>query len=332
MGGTAAACRCLIQEAAPMAEGRDRVLVTGAAGFIGACLTRDLLGRGQDVHLILRPGSDTWRLVGLEGKYTVHWADLRDAEAVPKAVDACRPAVVYHLAAHGVYPAHRDRTAILSTNILGTANLLDALHHRDFRALVNAGSFFEYGHKNTPLCEVDRLEPRTDYAVAKAAATLLCQAEAYRGMPVVTVRIFSVYGPWESPSRLVPYVMDCCRRGEPPRVSAGTQLRDFIHVDDVISLLRTGAELPERGPILHAGTGRPHSVREMVETILSVCTGGRLRAEFGAVPTRPGEAPFWAASIADTTAQTGWTPRFDLRAGIQRTWEWFSATHGLKAA
>jgi len=304
---------------------RERVLITGGSGFVGACLAHDLVAAGHDVHLVLRPRSATWRLAGLAGRFTPHGADLCDPAGLRRAVAACRPEVVYHLATHGAYPRQTDRAAILATNVLGTANLLDALDGHDYRALVNTGSSSEYGPRDVPMREEDRLCPQTDYGVAKAAATLLCQAEAARGRPVVTVRIFSAYGPWEDPSRLVPYVMGCCRRGEPPRVTTGRQPRDFIYVDDVVALLKRAAELPEaRGRILHAGTGRQSSVRDMVDTIVRVCGGGRVAAEYGSEPTRPGEPACWVADITQTTALTGWRPRHDLQAGIERTCKWLS--------
>jgi nucleoside-diphosphate-sugar epimerase len=312
----------------------ERVLITGGSGFLGACLARDLIGEGHEVHLILRSQSKSlWRLSGLEGQYTSHWADLRDPQTLRQVVTVCRPDVVYHLAAYGAYPFQEDRATILETNLLGTANLLDALAGHDYRALVHTGSSSEYGHKNHPLHEDDWLEPRTDYAVSKAAATLLCQAEAFKGWPVTTVRVFSAYGPWEEPSRLVPYVMACCYEGAAPKVTAGGQPRDFIYVDDVVDLLKRAAEKPEtRGRILHAGTGQQHRVRDMIETILAVCGQGRLQAEFGAEAPRPDEPSHWVASIDQTVALTGWRPRHDLRSGIGSMWRWFKETGVRRAA
>src|SRR5262249_41079626 len=134
-----------------MPAGKETVLVTGATGFVGAGLARRLIDGGQDVHLVYRPGSSgVWRLAGLDGGYTWHRADLRDGDAVRKVVDACRPAVVYHLAAHGASPSQRDRAGILASTLLGTANLLDALADHDYRAFVHTGSSSEYGHKDRP--------------------------------------------------------------------------------------------------------------------------------------------------------------------------------------
>ncbi len=239
-----------------MSCSQERVLITGAGGFVGACLTRRLLDEGYQVHCVLR-GAASWRLAELEGRYVRHDADLVDRAAVHEALGACRPDVIYHLAAHGAYPSQRDRTGILATNLLGTAHVLDAAAKVGYRALVHTGSSSEYGHKAEPMRASDVLEPRTDYAVAKAAATLLCQAEAGRGYPVTTVRIFTAYGPWDDPGRLVPSVMSSCLRGESPAVTQGDQPRDFVHVDDVLDLLlRTASSPGVQGRILHAGSGR----------------------------------------------------------------------------
>lgn len=310
-----------------MTAGRERILITGGSGFVGACLTHELTAQGHDVHLVLRPEAKTWRLAGLEGRVTIHRADLTDAPALRRAVDVSRPEVVYHLAAHGAYPFQKDRPEILATNLIGTANLLDALEGHDYRVLVNAGSSSEYGHKVGPMREDMVLEPRTDYAVSKAAATLLCQAEAIRGRPVTTVRVFSAYGPWEEPTRLVPYVMNACLAGEAPRVTTARQPRDFIYVGDVVELLRTAASEPRAiGQVLHAGTGRQHTVRDMIDMIVWICTGGRVVPHFGAELARADEPASWVASIERTTELTGWKPRHDLRAGILATWKWRSRT------
>jgi nucleoside-diphosphate-sugar epimerase len=315
-----------------MAAGGERALITGGGGFIGATLTRTLVAAGQDVHLLLRPQANLWRLEGLDGRYTAHRADLLDLAAVRRMVALVRPDIVYHLATHGVYPAQKDRTAILSNNILGTANVLDALDGHDYRALVSAGTAWECGHRDDAIGEDDPLDPRNTYAVAKAAALHLCRTEAHRGRPVVWVRVFSAYGPWEEPGRLVPYVMDCCRRGQPPRVSAGVQLRDFVHVEDVVELLQVAAR--RAGSLdgtLHAATGRGHTVREMVETILAV-SGTGVRAVYGAEPLRPGEPARCLARVERTAERTGWRPRYDLRAGIERTWAWFTSRPVPRAA
>jgi nucleoside-diphosphate-sugar epimerase len=310
---------------------RERILITGGSGFIGANLTRALLADSHEVYLLLRPGNLRWRLTELEGRFAPLWADLRDGEAVRRQVVRCRPDVIYHLAAHGTKVTDHDRAAVLSTCLTGTANLFDALTGLECRAFVHAGSSSEYGQKDRAMRDDDLLEPRTDYAVGKAAATLLALAEAKRGRPVSVVRIFSAYGPWEDPCRIASTVMAACRRGVSAHVTAGDQPRDFIYVDDVVQLLRLAAdEQRVHGQVLHAGTGRRQTVRDMIETVARRC--GAPPPIFGAQSQRPDEPAVWQASIERTTALTGWRPSIGLDEGVARMWDWFRTANARQAA
>ena len=194
----------------------DPVLVTGAAGFVGACAVRALLRRGHEVHAVLRPGSDPWRLIGLGGPLARHRVDLADVGSVAALVRAVRPRAVVHLAAHGAYQRQSNFRAMVETNILGTTYLLEAAADAGVRAFVSAGSSSEYGFKREPMREEDRLEPNSHYAVAKAAQAHLCALAGRRGeMGAATFRLFSVYGPWEEPSRLIPTLIRRARAGLP---------------------------------------------------------------------------------------------------------------------
>jgi dolichol-phosphate mannosyltransferase len=305
-----------------MRAGAERVLITGGGGFLGAGLARRLLDAGHEVHLLLRPGGSRRRLADLEGRFHAHDADLLDGPAVKRAVAACRPEVVFHLAAEGVHGG-RGLDESVRGNVLATAHLLEALEGHDYRALVHAGSGAEYGPREGAIPEDAPLCPATDYAAAKAAASLLVLAQARRGRPAVVVRIFGAYGPGEAPARLVPYVMGCCRDGVAARVSAGEQRRDFVFADDVHELLLAAARDPSAGPVLHAGTGQAHRVRDVVEAVRRLCGPGP-GPVYGA-HQRPGEPALYLADVARTTDRTGWRPRHDLEAGLHRTWEWFRA-------
>jgi nucleoside-diphosphate-sugar epimerase len=309
--------------------GCQRILITGASGFIGACLTRKLISAGHDVHLLLRKTTPSWRLSGLEGKFTIHRADLCDSASVGRAVENCRPEVAYHLAATDA----ADQTECLTTNVLGTANLLQAMRGLDYQAFVNVGCSAEYGPGTGAFREDDCPQPCTPYGASKAAATLLCQAEAARNKPVTTVRIFCAYGPWEAPTQFVPRVIDCCRQGKNIRVPNDSTRHDFIFVDDVVDLLGlAAADSRAYGRVLNAGTGQAHRLQEVIATVHSL--GGEVDANANhvdlAASIPPGSSAI--ASIERTTVLLDWRPKYDLRAGLAKTWEWRQQSTLVRAA
>src|SRR6267378_1766196 len=152
-----------------------RILVTGAAGFVGSVLARRLLADGQEVHALTKSPNGAWRLKEIEKDLRLHAVDLRDEATLRSAVAKIRPQAIFHLAAHGAYPFQTDPDGIIQSNILGTWNLLKASTDCDYEVFVNTGSSSEYGFKEFAMRETDLLEPNSYYSVAKSAQTLLCQ-------------------------------------------------------------------------------------------------------------------------------------------------------------
>src|SRR3989344_4171361 len=161
------------------------------------------------------------------------------ANLVRHLVKKVKPSFVYHLATHGGYHKQQDGRRIVHTNIMGSFNLFDALKTcRTLKRIVNAGSSSEYGSKSHPMKEQDVLEPTTAYGVAKAAQTLLAQYLAREeALPLVTLRFFSVYGPFEEPGRLIADVMCAVVRKRKLQLSSPDPKRDFVFVDDVVEAL-----------------------------------------------------------------------------------------------
>lgn len=307
------------------ASGSQRIFITGGNGFLGANLVRMLLAQGHELHLLTRGQSDHSRLESVASKLRFHVGDLLDLPELRRIATASRPDIVFHLAAEGVGAGTLDRNAIFAATATGTLNLLQALEDLPVHRLVHAGSSAEYGWKDQPMCEDDRLDPRTPYGLAKACATMLWQAENHRGRSATTVRIFNAYGPWERSPRLVPYLAECFREGRAPELSSGKNQRDWIHVEDVCELLMLAAFHPQGGgAILHAATGEVHSVRQVVETFQEIAQAA-IPARFGVRPDRPDDPLVWAASIEQTAARVDWRPKHDLRSGIEATWRWFQA-------
>lgn len=307
--------------------GFDPVLVTGAAGFVGACAVRELLRRGHQVHALVRPQSDDWRLRPVRTELHVHGGDLADAAAVRRVVQAVRPRAVVHLATHGAYEAQDDARAILRTNVFGTLNLLEASVEAGVAAFVNAGSSSEYGFKSAPMREADVLEPNSFYAVGKAAQTHLCRLLARRSrMGIAVFRLFSVYGPWEEPTRLIPTLLRRARVGLPLCMTAPRTARDFVYVDDVLdALLNLSAVSRLRGEVVNLGTGVETTLETVVATVQRLL-GDRSPVHWGAMADRHWDSTRWVADPSRARALLGWEPRHTLHQGLARTADWMEAT------
>lgn len=308
-----------------------RVLLTGASGFVGANLARRLLRDGHEVHLLVRPGHLPWRIQELAGRVRLIQADLEDANGVNAAVRATRPQWVFHLAAHGAYPAQTDVRRIVQTNVLGTIYLVEASLHSELEAFINTGSSSEYGFKTSAPSEEERLEPNSAYAVAKASATLYCRHVARsRRAPLVTLRLYSVYGPYEEPTRLIPTLIREGLAGRLPPLVGADVARDYVFTDDVNDayLLAAARAAREPGAVYNIGTGFQTPLRDVVETARRVL-GVKAEPVWGSMAGRVWDTSVWVADCQKARRELGWQPRCAFEEGFRRTAEWLRANSDL---
>jgi nucleoside-diphosphate-sugar epimerase len=299
-----------------------KVLITGISGFVGSCLARRLIKEGHEVHAFTRVSSDPWRFADIRERITEHVVDLRDGESVTRTVAGIRPQLVYHCAAHGGFASQQDTTAILESNFLGTVNLLRACERTGFDYFVHTGSSSEYGTKDHPLGEEDMLEPIGDYSVSKAAATLFCRSEGmHKQLPVVTLRLFSPFGPWDDPKRLVPYVMKSLLRNETPRLSTPSSVRDYIFINDIVDAYLAVVQQPFYGDIFNIGSGVQHSLGDVVAAVKTALACGPEPA-WGATQKQRPEPKVWVARIDKAREKFNWKPATPLQAGLEQTAAW----------
>lgn len=303
----------------------DKILITGATGFVGSCLTRRLADNGCDVHIVVRRDSNRWRIADLSGRVTEHVCNLMDAAAVETCITAVRPDVICHLATYGGFAFQQDIREIVEANLLGTMNLLTACEKVGFRLFINTGSSSEYGEKQHPMREVDLPEPVGVYGVTKAASTMFCRfAATIKGMPVMTLRLFSPYGPWDDPQRLIPFAAVRLLEGEPPRLSSPVSVRDYVYIDDVVECylsLISGTAKPAGNGIYNVGSGRQSTIGDVV-TLLEQLAGTGAQAVWGERPAARPEPAVWVADITQAREQLGWEPRTELQDGLAATVEW----------
>jgi dolichol-phosphate mannosyltransferase len=288
----------------------------------GGDLARYLLRQGQEVHLLLRPGYDPARLVGLPVQ--VHIGDVTDAEAVRAILRKISAHHVFHLAAHGAYPWQTDAARIIGVNVVGTINVVQAATEVGARSVVVAGSSSEYGLKDHAPAEGEVLEPNSEYAVGKAAATHMCRILSGRsGIPVTTLRLYSVYGPYEDQRRLIPRVIGAGLHGRLPELASPDIARDFVHVDDVMQAFHIAAtEVIGMGEVLNVATGVQTRLRDVAD-IARRYFGIVDQPEWGSYPDRCWDTEVWVGD-AHRLQQLGWKPTVTFEAGFARTADWWA--------
>ena len=301
-------------------------LVTGGAGFIGANLVRRLVRDGLDVHVTSYDDAQSWRLADV-GPLETHRCSVTDAAAVTELVDVVRPRWVFHLAAHGAYAHQTDTARIVAVNTLGTFNLLDALaQHGGCEGFVHTGSSSEYGLKDHASTEDDVVEPDSVYAITKCAATHAVSYWARRSaLPAATVRLYSVYGPWEEPTRLVPRLVVAARAGTLPPLVAPSTARDFVWIDDAIDGILRAARNAARKPgaVWNLGSGVETSLEALV-AIARHAFGVLEEPDWGSMANRAWDTDRWVADPRRARDELGWEAVTGLEAGLRATGKWLS--------
>lgn len=300
-----------------------KALVTGAAGFIGANLVRHLLRAGEEPVAVVRDDRPRWRLQDISDEISIRRGDLCDRDTLRRIVLQVRPEVIFHLAAHGAYSWQTDLDAMLDVNVRATETLLDAGRRIEAR-IVSAGSSSEYGIKDHPPTETEAVAPNSLYAVTKACATHLCRlAAATYDQHAVTLRFYSIYGPWEEPGRLIPTLVERGLAGQLPPLVGPDTARDFVWVEDACEALVLAAttELGDPGAVLNIASGTQITLARVVEMIRELFA---IDAEprWGTMQQRSWDTTVWVGTPAAARESLGWQALTPLRAGVQMVSDW----------
>jgi dolichol-phosphate mannosyltransferase len=260
---------------------------------------------------------------------TLHEVCLHDAEAVSSLTGSIRADWIFHLAAHGAYSWQTDWEQMVRTNLQGTMSLVSGALQTGFEAFVNAGSSSEYGFKDHAPAETEMLEPNSNYAVTKAAATLYCRhmAQTHR-VHLPTLRLYSVFGPYEEPRRLFPQLIAHGLKQQWPPLADPDAARDFVYVDDVVEAFLRAAQTrtDEWGPIYNVGTGIQTSIGDVAATARKILEIGT-EPVWNTMPKRAWDANTWVSDNRKIRTQIGWKPRVNLEEGFRLMVEWYRSGH-----
>lgn len=312
-----------------------RVLFTGAQGFIGSWVAERLLDEGAEVLVLDRPAADPsrFRLRGLHERCSAVTADLLDVEALRAAIEDRGVEVVFHLAAAAlVGSAAASPLETFEVNVRGTWSLLEACRTADEqpRAIVVASTDKAYGaHEELPYREDHALRPQYPYDSSKACADIVARSYAHTfGLPVAVTRFGNVFGGGDfNFSRVIPGTVRSLLVGERPVIrSSGLLERDYLYAEDAASAYLAVAESldrPElRGRAWNASIGKPVSVIELVRKLIAI-SGAEVEPDVRGQGTPHGELTRQWLDSSAIGEQLGWTPRWDLRGGLQETFSWY---------
>ena len=316
----------------------EKVIVTGAAGFIGSHVVEALLARGDIVVGIDNFDSfydpDVKRAniaeAMLHPSFELVEGDVRDAAAMRRVIDAFDPDAIVHLAARaGVRPSIQDPALYAAVNVLGTTVLLDAARAAKISRLIVASSSSVYGNDATPPFREDEpaIRPISPYAATKRAAELMCEtyAELCDWMRIISLRFFTVYGPRQRPDLAIHSFTRKILAGEPvPFFGDGTAERDYTYITDsvqgvlgAIDRTRTQAAGHE---IFNLGESAVTSLSTLVR-LIEQAVGKAARLE--RLPAQPGDVRRTLADISRARVQLGYAPAVQGSDGIPRFVAWF---------
>lgn len=314
---------------------QENILITGAAGFIGANLTHKLVSLKNKVHIFVKPTTNLWRLKNVLPFIKLYNVQLTNKAQLRKIIKRIKPGIIYHLATYGAYPAQADQISIINTNIMGTANLITALNSGSYECFINTGSSSEYGFKRKPMKETDLLKPESFYAATKAVSSYYCQiiAKGYN-KPIATIRPFSVYGPYEEAGRFIPTVITNTLLGKSVYLTPGSIRRDFIYINDLIdAYLKIALSIKNRknyGEIFNIGSGKQYTNNQVVNIIAKIINK-KISVIKGGYQKRNWDTDFWVADITKAKKQLNWKPKYPLKSGLRETINWFKKYEGFTA-
>ena len=302
-----------------------KILITGGSGFIGSHLTKNLVSQGAEVSVVVKYKSviDNVRLSSIWNDINVIEADLRNLDSLSQLKDQYFD-IVFHLAAYNhVGDSFLHVNESLMSNAIATANLLEI--GVEFERFVYTATSEVYGfQENVPFHEDFQPFPISPYAVGKYAGELYARMKRHQNdMPIVVIRPFNTFGPYQSDRAIIPELIIKCLKGLPIETTEGKQTREFNYIDNIINgFLAIASSKPITERVINIGSNEEIAISDLVKMIHKLCDStSELR--IGALENRPTE--IWRMSADNQRALDllGWKPTIPFEEGLEKTISWF---------
>lgn len=313
----------------------ERILITGAAGFIGSHLCEALLADGAEITVIddfndfYDPAIKEANMAAVRDQVTVVKGDIRDPQLVESLFEKTRFDKVFHLAARaGVRPSIADPRLYVSTNVDGTLNLLEGCRKTGVNHFVFASSSSVYGvNKKVPFAEDDLIQRTiSPYAASKLMGEQLCSNYSHLfGIRCICLRFFTVYGPRQRPDLAISKFTRCIMADQAiDQYGDGSTARDYTYIEDIIrGVVAAGKYTVSDYEIINLGGSAANTLSQLISGIEEIL--GK-KAAINYLPDQPGDVPLTYADVSKAGRFLGYAPATPLRKGLEKYVEWVQTT------
>jgi nucleoside-diphosphate-sugar epimerase/glycosyltransferase involved in cell wall biosynthesis len=303
------------------------VFVFGASGFIGANLFNDIFKIRKDCYAVTHDATKAWRLKLLNVPFeNIIHCDILSDNSIKEVFEKYKPQTIFNLAAYGAYSKQNNVNLTYETNVLGTVNILQNCTRE--MVYIHAGSSSEYGFNCTSPKETDRVEPNSHYAVSKVSAAYLLEYYAkVAGLKTLNLRLYSIYGYWEEPDRLIPRLIENARKKGLPSLVSPDISRDFVFVEDCVEAFLDAAlkiDDEKSGRSYNIATGRKTTMGDLVEVTRKAFSIAK-EPEWGSMSNRKWDLAEWFGDPTAFENDFGWKARTSLEDGLIRYSQWQDA-------
>lgn len=300
------------------------IFVFGASGFIGANLFNDIYKIRKDCYALTHDATKAWRLKLLNVPFeNIIHCDILSDNSVREVFERYKPQTLFNLAAYGAYSKQSSVNLTYETNVIGTANILQNCSKET--VYIHAGSSSEYGFNCTAPKETDRVEPNSHYAVSKVSAAYLLEYYArVFDLKTLNLRLYSIYGYWEEPDRLIPKLVESVRQGALPSLVSPDISRDFVFIEDCVEAFLDAAlkiTSATAGKSYNIATGRKTTIGDLVETSRQTF-GIKQEPKWGSMSNRKWDLAEWFGDPEAFETDFGWKAKTSLEDGLSKTKAW----------
>ena len=303
-----------------------KVLIFGSSGFIGSNITRYLLENEEEVHVCLKNDSNTWRIKDLLEDLIIHRGDLSSSNDIESVISSVRPDVVINCAGIVAGFGVEDQESVIQKNLVNTVNLANTCVKFNVNQLINTGSAYECGFSNNPILGNECSNaPIGLYGITKKAEREYIDMIAQKFQKkYITLRLFTPFGSFDSPIRLIPYIILSLAHNVSPYIKNPSSGRDFIYIGDVSKVyyaLTRKPEIIENGTVFNLGTGKMTKVMEIAKYLFSLANVNYVEPTIN----MDGSVEYLYAGERDTSQilselNLTLTP---LAEALRRTFDWF---------